>query len=56
MSHQRIKVRGHRKAEPNLGLYVLALIELARQLQAADEQRAAQQAGDAATDEEVAGD
>jgi hypothetical protein len=35
---QHIQVRAIRKEKPQVGLYVLALIELARQLQAADEQ------------------
>jgi hypothetical protein len=35
---QRIQVKAIRKEKPQVGLYVLALIELARQLQAAEEQ------------------
>ena len=39
---RRIKVRGVKKAEPNLHLYVLALIALAQELSGEDERPAAQ--------------
>lgn len=38
---RRIRVRGIRKEEPNMRLYVLALIALARQLQEEEARQAA---------------
>jgi hypothetical protein len=42
--NRQIKVRAIPKEEPNIRLYVLALIALARQLQEEDERRAAAEA------------
>ncbi len=39
MGRRRIKIEAIRRKEPDVRLYVLALIELARQLQAEDEAR-----------------
>jgi hypothetical protein len=38
---RRIRVRAIKKEEPNIGLYVLALIALARELQEQEDQQAA---------------
>jgi hypothetical protein len=53
---RRIQVRAIRKEEPDIRLYVLALIALARQLQEEDERAAAAKAqatGPAAAGEEA---
>jgi hypothetical protein len=49
-----IKVKAVWRREPDIRLYVLALIELARQLQA--EERATDQASAVVSDQEEAGD
>ena len=49
---RRIRITAVRKKEPDIHLYVLALITLARQLQEEDERRAAE-AGEEAPAEEA---
>ena len=54
---KRIRVRGVPRPEPNVRLYVLALIELARQLQAEEEANAAGKHSEQVPDETMeAGD
>jgi hypothetical protein len=42
--NRRIRVRAIRKEEPNVGLYVLALIALARQLEEQDQRAVSERA------------
>jgi hypothetical protein len=54
---RRIRVRGVPRPEPDVRLYVLALIELARQLQAEDAAKAGGESGDGTSENAVeAGD
>jgi hypothetical protein len=50
MAH-RLRVTEVRQEEPDIGLYVLALIELVRQLQAAEEEQQKSQAPEPAPDD-----
>jgi hypothetical protein len=48
---RRIRVRAVRKEEPDIRLYVLALLALARQLQEEEERQAGEQSASKSADE-----
>jgi len=56
MGRRRIRVRAVAKEEPDIRLYVIALIALARQLQEEEERACQQHQGQPANGEEVADD